>query len=107
MSALEIWILIALLTVMTILTRAMFVMFGSHVALPDRLQRALRYAPGAALVAIIMPDLATWQGHLVLGLDNYRLIAGVAAIAFYAATRRMLATIALGMAIYTALRLLA
>ena len=107
MSVRDIWILIALLTVMTILTRAMFVMFGSHVTLPDRLQRALRYAPGAALVAIILPDLATWQGHFALGFDNYRLVAGVVAIAFYAATRRMLATIALGMAIYTALRLLA
>ncbi len=107
MSTLEIWILIFGLTLVTIVTRALFVMIGSHVVLPDRIQRALRYAPGAALVAIIMPDLAMWQGHFTLGFENYRLVAGVIAIAFYALTRRMLATILLGMAIYTALRLFA
>lgn len=107
MSTLEVWLLIAGLTVVTLFTRTVFVMLGSRVVLPNRLQRALRYAPGAALIAIIMPDLATWQGHLVLGVENHRLVAGLIAIAFFALTRRMLATIVLGMAVYTALRFLA
>lgn len=107
MSTLQVWLLIAGLTVVTLFTRTIFVVLGSHVVLPNRLQRALRYAPGAALIAIIMPDLANWHGHFVLGFENHRLLAGLIAIAFFAVTRRMLATIILGMVVYTALRFLA
>jgi branched-subunit amino acid transport protein len=107
MSTLEVWLLIVGLTLITIFTRTVFVMLGSHVVLPARLQRALRYAPGAALIAIIMPDLAIWQDELLLSVENYRLVAGVLALVFYILTRRMLATILLGMAIFTVLRLFA
>ncbi len=107
MSHWQIWIALVGMAVVTIVTRALFLMAGEHVSLPDRLQRALRYAPAAALAAIILPDLMTWQGHFTVGLENYKLIAGVAAGLFYLVTRKMLGMIAVGMAVYTALRLLA
>ena len=43
MSHLEIWISIIGMTLVTIVTRALFLMAGEHVTVPDRIQRALRY----------------------------------------------------------------
>lgn len=105
MSHGEIWIAIVGMGVVTVVTRALFLMAGEHVTVPDRLQRALRYAPAAALAAIILPDLMTWQGHFTVALSNYKLVAGVAATLFYLLTRKMVGMIAVGMAVYTALRL--
>ena len=107
MSHTEIWIALAGMAVVTIVTRALFLMAGEHVTVPDRLQRALRYAPAAALAAIILPDLMTWHGHFTLAPSNYKLVAGISAGVFYLFTRRMVGMIAVGMAVYTALRLLA
>ncbi|CAG9174537.1 AzlD domain-containing protein [Cupriavidus respiraculi] len=106
MSHLEIWIALIGMAVVTIVTRAFFLMAGERVTLPDRIQRALRYAPAAALAAIVVPDLMTWQGHFTLSPANYKLVAGIAAALFYLATRKMVGMIAVGMAVYTALRLL-
>lgn len=106
MSHLEIWIALVGMAVVTIVTRALFLMAGEHVTVPDRLQRALRYAPAAALAAIVLPDLMTWQGHFTLSPANDKLVAGVAATLFFLATRRMVGMIVVGMAVYTALRLL-
>jgi branched-subunit amino acid transport protein len=106
MSHLEIWVALIGMAAVTIVTRAFFLMAGERVTLPDRIQRALRYAPAAALAAIVVPDLMTWQGHFTLSPDNYKLVAGVAAALFYLATRKMVGMIAVGMAVYTALRLL-
>ncbi|MGT2507529.1 AzlD domain-containing protein [Cupriavidus basilensis] len=106
MSHLEIWVALVGMAVVTIVTRALFLMAGERVTVPDRIQRALRYAPAAALAAIILPDLMTWQGHFTIAPDNYKLVAGAVALVFYLLTRRMVGMIAAGMAVYTALRLL-
>ncbi|WP_432259311.1 AzlD domain-containing protein [Cupriavidus sp. TMH.W2] len=106
MSHTEIWIALVGMALVTVITRALFLMAGEHVSVPDRIQRALRYAPAAALAAIILPDLMTWQGHFTLALTNYKLMAGIAATLFYVLTRKMVGMILVGMAVYTALRLL-
>jgi len=106
MSHLETWIAILGMTVITVLSRALFLMAGERVTVPDRLQRALRYAPAAALAAIVLPDLLTFDGHLAISPGNDKLMAGIAATVFYVLTRRMVGMIAVGMAVYTALRLL-
>ncbi|RWA53093.1 branched-chain amino acid transporter [Cupriavidus sp. UYMSc13B] len=105
MSHTEVWIALVGMAVVTVITRALFLMAGEHVTVPDRIQRALRYAPAAALAAIILPDLMTWHGHFTVALSNYKLVAGVAATLFYLLTRRMVGMIAVGMAVYTGLRL--
>src|SRR5690606_22400690 len=46
---------IALLTLCSLLTRAGYFLFGDHLPLTDPVRRALRYAPVAALTAIIVP----------------------------------------------------
>jgi len=106
MSHLETWIAILGMTVITVLSRALFLMAGERVTVPDRLQRALRYAPAAALAAIVLPDLLTFDGHLAISPGNDKLMAGIAATVFYVLTRRMVGMIAWAMAVYTALRLL-
>ncbi|WP_020204422.1 MULTISPECIES: AzlD domain-containing protein [Cupriavidus] len=107
MSHFQIWVALAGMALVTIVTRALFLMAGERVSVPDRLQRALRYAPAAALAAIILPDLMTWQGHFSVAPGNFKLVAGAVALGFYLLTRRMVGMIAAGMAVYTGLRLFA
>ena len=56
-------------------TRAVFVLPGSHLRLPATAERVLRYAPAAALMAIVVPDLALTQGALSISIENPKLIA--------------------------------
>lgn len=106
MSDLEIWIVIVALALATAITRSSFWLVGHKVTIPPRVQEMLRYAPSCALAAIIAPDLLLDGGTVHLELANARLIAGIAAVAWFAWRRRMLETIIVGMLFFTALRLL-
>lgn len=108
MSDIRIWLTILGLTAITVLSRALFLMAGSRVVIPPAMQRALRYAPAAALVALIVPELFAVDGGVSLAsLDparNPKLLAGIVTGLVFFHTRHMLATIAIGMAVYTLLR---
>jgi len=107
MSDLEIWLTIIALACATAATRSSFWVIGEHVTIPTRVQGMLRYAPSCALAAIIGPDLLLDPaGALDLGHHNYKLIAGIAAVAYFLIRKSMLETIVFGMLAYTALRLL-
>ena len=54
---------IACLTVVSFLTRSGYFLFGDHLPLPDGVRRALRYAPVAALTAIILPEFLPWSAQ--------------------------------------------
>ena len=105
MSALEIWLVIIGMTVVTVLTRSLFLAMGNRMTLPTRLQHALRFAPAAALIAIVLPDLLWNHGHFDATWTNPRLMAGIVATVFYVVTRRMLGMVVVGMAVFTVLRL--
>ncbi len=98
------WVLIAGMGVVAFLARAIFVLPGSHLRLPATMERALRYAPAAALMAIVVPDLASVHGAVSISIGNPRLVAGLVAFALAATTRNILATIAGGMAALLLLR---
>ena len=72
------WLTFVLIGLATTLPRASFIVLGGRVRLPSVLQRALRYAPAAALAAIVVPDV------LVVGGDfaplNPKLAGVVAAV---------------------------
>jgi branched-subunit amino acid transport protein len=106
MSALEIWLTIGLMTLATLIARSSLFLFGGSVKLPPRVQHALRYAPAAALAAIVVPDLVLTGGTVDLSLANPRLLAGICAAMFFFATKRLLGTIVLGMALFTLFRLM-
>jgi len=99
-SAIEIWICIALMAIVTVATRTVMLAFGDRIALPERVQHALRFAPACALTALIAPELLTDQGAWAVSLANARLVAGGIAIAVMLATRSMVATMGVGMAAY-------
>lgn len=62
-SALEIWGMLLLIAFIgTTLPRASFFVLGDRVNLPDAVLRALRYAPAAALTAIVAPDVLLANG---------------------------------------------
>ncbi|HYD95372.1 MAG TPA: AzlD domain-containing protein [Noviherbaspirillum sp.] len=105
MNAVDTWLTIILLTVATVITRSSFFLLGHAVKLPPKVQHALRYAPAAALAAIVVPDLVLANGALHLTWTNPKLVAGVGAAAFFLATRHLLGTILAGMALYTLLRI--
>jgi len=73
------WLSFVLIGLATTLPRASFIVLGGRVRLPSVVQRALRYAPAAALAAIVAPDV------LVVGGDfmplNPRLAGVIAAVA--------------------------
>lgn len=106
MSSFDIWLTIILMTLATIITRSSFFLLGDRVKLPGKVQHALRYAPAAALAAIIAPDLFVTGGDaLHETLLNPKLLAAIGASLFFIGTRRMLGTIIVGMALFTVLRL--
>jgi branched-subunit amino acid transport protein len=104
MSAAEVWITIVLMTVVTVATRTVMLVFGDRIPLPERVQHALRFAPACALTALIAPELLTEHGAWAISLANAKLVAGAIAIAVMLATRSMVATMGAGMATYLALR---
>ncbi|WP_420475978.1 AzlD domain-containing protein [Noviherbaspirillum sp. ST9] len=106
MSAGDVWLTIVLLTVATIVTRCSFFLLGHAVKLPPKVQHALRYAPAAALAAIVAPDLVMANGALQLTWANPKLLAGIGAAAFFLTTRHLLGTIVAGMALYSLLRVM-
>jgi len=104
MSAAEVWITIVLMTVVTVATRTVMLVFGDRIPLPERVQHALRFAPVCALTALIAPELLTEQGAWAISLGNAKLVGGAIAVAVMLATRSMMATMGIGMAAYLALR---
>ena len=106
MNAASVWMTIGWLTLATVLTRCTLFLFGNAIRLPPKVQHALRYAPAAALAAIVAPDLVLNGGAIDLTWANPKLLAGLGAAAFFLATRNLLGTIVAGMAMFTALRFL-
>lgn len=74
----SLWLMFILIGLATTLPRASFIVLGSRVALPSLVQRALRYAPAAALAAIVVPDVLLVGGQFAP--LNPKLAAALAAI---------------------------
>jgi branched-subunit amino acid transport protein len=106
MNSVDTWITIVLLTVATILTRSSFFLLGNAVKFPPKVQHALRYAPAAALAAIIAPDLLLSGGSVSFAWANPKLLAAIGASLFFVSTRHLLGTIVVGMALFTVFRLM-
>lgn len=87
-SEIYVYSAILLLTVCSVITRAGFMLFGDYVPLSDNVRRALRYAPAAALTAIVVPDLLPWKAGLGPVFD-YKLVAGVLAVLVFLRTRSL------------------
>ncbi|MGE4330628.1 AzlD domain-containing protein [Diaphorobacter sp.] len=93
------------LAVITVVTRAFFMIPERELPMPDWLRRGLKYAPLAALTAVIAPELFMTQGALMHTLQDARLPALAAACGYYFWRRGILGTIVVGMAVYLPLRI--
>jgi branched-subunit amino acid transport protein len=63
------------LGLVTLLTRGFFLLPQREWPLPDWLRKGLRYAPLAALTAVVAPEVVMTQGHLIDTLKDARLYA--------------------------------
>jgi len=106
MSDLEALITIIGLTVITVVTRCFFLIPERELRLPGWVQRGLRYAPLAALAAVVVPELVMSQGQLISTWQDARLYAVPAATAYFFWRRGILGTIVVGMAVLVPLKLL-
>ena len=102
------WITIAAiagLTVVSVVTRGFFMIPDREVPIPAWLREALRYAPLAALVAVLLPEIAMTGDHLIATWKDARIYATATGILVFCTTRSLLGTILVGTATLLALRL--
>lgn len=88
----------------TVLTRAFFLLPEREVPIPAWLREALRYAPLAALVAVIAPEVIMSNGQLIHTWQDARLYAAAAGALWYWWRRGILGTIVCGTAVLLVLR---
>jgi len=110
MSGMYLWIAFFGLMLVTIITRGFFLLAGSRFNIPQAVHEFLRYAPTAALIAIVLPEILFIQEPTsqLFELDLYspQLFGGLVAILGFVVTKSMLGTIFLGMIAFTAARFL-
>ena len=104
MTSTQIWLAIIGMTFVTALTRAMFLIGGERTVLPARVQKMLRYAPAAALAAVVLPDVLSTPDGLSFAPANHELYATLAGLGWFLWRRTMLGTIVTGMMVFTLMR---
>jgi branched-subunit amino acid transport protein len=106
MSGWEAVVTIVGLALITLFTRTFFLLSDRELVLPGWVQRGLRYAPLAAIAAVLVPEIVMTQGHLIDTWKDARLFAVAAATAYFFWRRGILGTILTGMAVLVPLKLL-
>ena len=97
-----IWGIFILIGLATTLPRASFIVLGNRVTLPSVVQRALRYAPAAALSALVMPDLLLDGGEFTP--LNPKFAAGLVVLAVALRWRNPWLPFILGMGVLLVMR---
>ena len=105
MNSLEALVTIIGLAIVTLVTRCFFFISERELVLPQWVQRGLRYAPLAALTAVVLPEIVMSHGELIDTWRDARLFAVAAASAYFFWRRGILGTILVGMAVLLPLRL--
>jgi len=107
----DLWLIFTVLAlaVATVVTRCFFFIFDRALPFPRWADRGLRYAPIAALSAVIIPEILVKHGALITNWQDARIYAAAVGAAFYFWRRgqgqAVLGTIVLGMAVYLPLRI--
>ena len=75
----HLWLLIAVvgLMVVTLLTRGFFLLTPERFSFPNSVQKALRYAPTIAIMAVIAPDIFIQHGRADFTWHNPALLAAL------------------------------
>ena len=105
LSTTEAVITIIGLAALTLVTRTFFLLPSRELPIPAWLMQGLRYAPLAALVAVVAPEIVLTQGQLIDTWRDARLPAVAVASAYYFWRRGILGTILSGTAVLLVLKL--
>ena len=92
------------LALITVVTRGFFLYPERDLPLPGWLKQGPRYAPLAALAAVVAPEIVMQQGHLITTFKDARLYATLAATGYFFWRRGILGTIVTGTLVMVALR---
>ena len=98
-------IVIVGLAVITVVTRGLFFLTDREIPIPVWLRQGLRYAPLAAMAAVVVPEIVMQQGQLIRTALDARLYAALAAAGWFWWRRDILGTIVVGMLVLLPLRL--
>ena len=93
------------LTVISFITRGFFLLPNRELPLPHWLLQGLRYAPLAALIAVIAPEIVLTNGVLIDTWRDARLFSVAVASAWFVWRRDILGMIVTGTAVLLALRI--
>lgn len=102
------WTLMALFIGMGIVSaicRSFFFITEREIFLPEWLKRGLRFAPLAALAAVVAPEILTAQGHFIATLKDARIYAVLVGTGWYYWRGGLLGMIISGMAVLVPLKL--
>ena len=84
------------LALITVVTRGFFFLSDREIPIPVWLRQGLRYAPLAAMAAVVVPEIVMQQGQLIHTAQDARLYAALAAAAWFWWRRGILGTIVVG-----------
>ena len=104
MSAWTIFFTTLGMAAVTLLCRSFFLLPKGELPMPNWLREGLRYAPTAALAAVVTPELLMTQGHLIDTFRDARIFGAIAGLAFYAWRRSLFGTIVCGTGVMLALK---
>lgn len=99
------WVASVGLAIVTLVTRSFFMIPEREVPMPEWFKRGLKYAPLAALAAVIAPEVLMSDGALITSLADARLPAALCATLYYFYKRGILGTIVVGMLVYLPLHI--
>ena len=105
MDHLEHIVAIVGLAALTLATRGFFFLTEREIPIPEALRQALRYAPLAALAAVVVPEIVMTRGELIHTWRDARLFAAVAGAGWFFWRGGILGTILAGMAVLLPLKL--
>lgn len=88
----------------SVMTRSLFFLSQRPWRLPVLLDKGLRYAPLAALSAVVAPEVVLTSTQHIAGWQDPRYAAALAAVVWAAWRRDMLGTIVVGMGVMLGLR---
>ncbi len=104
---LNITLLIIGMTVVTICSRSFFLLLGERIKVSPLILEAIRFAPLAAMIAILAPEIFLPASAASVAEFNLRLPniwGGIAALIAFYFTKKMLITLVISMAVFTAAR---
>jgi branched-subunit amino acid transport protein len=93
------------LALISALTRSAFFLSSTPLVLPGWAERGLRYAPLAALGAVVIPEVLMVHGQAPQSWADARYVAAPVAMLWAWWRKDMLTTIGVGMAVYLSLKL--